>query len=144
VKKFDAVIKQGRGGGAFIEVPLDVKATFGTARPKVAVTFDGVPYRGTIAPMGGASLIGILKDIRSKIGKDIGDRVRVTVELDTAPREVAVPDDVRAALRKARLEAAFEKLSYSHRKEHINAIAEAKQPQTRARRIEKLIATLSK
>jgi hypothetical protein len=144
MKKFEAVIKEGRGGGAFVEVPFDVKATFGSARPKVAVTFDGVPYRGTIAPMGGASLIGILKDIRGKIGKDIGDRVRVTVDLDTAPRDVTLPDDVRAALRKARLETAFEKLSYTHRKEHINAIDEAKQPQTRARRIEKLIAMLSK
>jgi uncharacterized protein YdeI (YjbR/CyaY-like superfamily) len=51
---------------------------------------------------------------------------------------------VRAALRKARLEPAFEKLSYTHRKEHINAIEEAKQPQTRARRIERMIEMLSK
>ena len=144
MREFEAVIKEGRGGGAFIEVPFDVKATFGSARPKVSVTFDGVPYRGTIAPMGGVSLIGILKDIRTKIGKDIGDKVRVTVDLDTAPREVALPDDVRAALRKAKLEAAFEQLSYTHRKEHINAIEEAKQPPTRARRIEKMIAMLSK
>lgn len=144
VRDFEAVIKEGRGGGAFIEVPFDVKATFGSARPKVSVTFDGVPYRGTVAPMGAVSLIGILKDIRAKIGKDIGDKVRVTVDLDTAPREVALPDDVRAALRKAKLEAAFENLSYTHRKEHINAIEEAKQPQTRARRIEKMIAMLSK
>ena len=144
LREFEAVIKEGRGGGAFIEVPFDVKATFGSARPKVSVTFDGVPYRGTIAPMGGVSLIGILKDIRTKIGKDIGDKVRVTVDLDTAPREVALPDDVRAELRKAKLEAAFEQLSYTHRKEHINAIEEAKQPPTRARRIEKMIAMLSK
>jgi hypothetical protein len=144
MKKFEAVIREGRGGGAFVEVPFDVKATFGSARARVAVTFDGVSYRGTIAPMGGASLIGILKDIRSKIGKDIGDKVRVTLELDTALREVTLPADVRAALREARLEAAFEKLSYTHRKEHINAVEEAKQSQTRARRIDKLIAMLSK
>ena len=141
--QFTAVIKEGRGGGAFIEVPFDVKATFGSARPKVRVTFDGEPYRGTIAPMGGASLIGILKDIRGRIGKDIGDKVRVTVEADEEPRVIDVPDDVSKALRKAKLEAAFEKLSYTHRKEHIKAIEEAKQPATRTRRIEKLIERLT-
>jgi hypothetical protein len=144
MREFEAVIKEGRGGGAFVEVPFDVKAIFGSARAKVTVTFDGIAYRGTIAPMGGVSLIGILKDIRKQIGKDVGDKVRVTVDLDAAPREVTLPDDVRAALRKAMLDAAFEELSYTHRKEHINAIEEAKQPQTRARRIDKLIAMLSR
>ena len=75
-KTFTAVIKEGRGGGAFVEVPFDVKATFGAARPKVKVTFDGEPYRGTIAPMGGASLIGILKDIRMK--SRVSSRFRTT------------------------------------------------------------------
>ena len=139
---FTAVIRAGRGGGAFIEVPFDVKATFGSARPKVKVTFDGEPYRGTIAPMDGASLVGIRKEIRSRIGKEIGDQVRVTIEPDVEPRLVEVPDDVGKALRDANLETAFEKLSYTHRKEHINAIEEAKQPATRARRIAKLIDAL--
>lgn len=143
MKTFTAVITAGRGGGAFIEVPFDVRATFGSARPKVKVTFDGEPYRGTIAPMGGASLIGIVKDIRGRIGKDIGDQVRVTIELDEEPRIIDVPHDVRAALRQANLDDAFEKLSYTHRKEHIRAIEEAKQPATRARRIDKLIQALS-
>jgi hypothetical protein len=142
MKKFDAIIQEGRGGGAFVEVPFDVKAELGTARPKVKVTFDGVPYRGTIASMGGVSLIGILKDIRAKIGKDIGDKVRVTVEADAAPREVEVPADVAEALKAAKLSAAFENMSYTNRKEYINAIAEAKKPETRARRIEKMIGEL--
>jgi hypothetical protein len=141
-KSFTGIIREGRGGGAFIEVPFDVKEAFGSARPKVVVTFDGEPYRGTIAPMGGASLIGILKDIRARIGKDIGDEVRVTVEADTAPREVLLPDDVRSALEEAELLAQFEKLSYTHRKEHINAVEEAKQPATRQRRVDKLIEIL--
>ena len=142
MKKFDAIIQEGRGGGAFVEVPFDVKAELGTARHKVKVTFDGVAYRGTIASMGGVSLIGILKDIRAKIGKDIGDKVRVTVEADAAPREVEVPADVAEALKAAKLSAVFEKLSYTHRKEYINAIAEAKKPETRARRIAKMIGEL--
>jgi hypothetical protein len=139
---FDATIEEGRGGGAFVTVPFDVKAAYGSARPRVLVTFDGEPYRGSIAPMGGVSLIGVLKEIRGKIGKGIGDTVRVTVEADTAPREIDIPEDAAAALRQADLQAEFDKLSYTHRKEHINAIAEAKQPQTRQRRIDKMIEML--
>jgi 4-hydroxy-3-methylbut-2-en-1-yl diphosphate synthase IspG/GcpE len=141
-KSFAAVIREGRGGGAFVDVPFDVKATFGSARPKVLVTFDGEPYRGTIASMGGTSLIGILKEIRTRLGKDIGDTVRVTVEPDSAPREIAVPEDVLAALRQAKLEAAFDRLSYTHRREHINAIADAKRAETRQRRIDSMIDML--
>ena len=125
-RNFTAVIQEGRGGGAFIEVPFDVKAEYGTARAKVRATFDGTEYRGTIASMGGAYLIGILKDIRKSIGKDVGDEVRVTLEADDAPREVDVPADVRNALNQAGVEAEFAKLSYTHRKEHINAVEEAK------------------
>jgi hypothetical protein len=127
-----------------VEVPFDVKAAFGSARPKVLVTFDGVPYRGSIAAMGGSALIGVLKEIRAQLGKDIGDHVRVTVVADAAPREIAVPDDLRAALREARLEAAFDRLSYSHRKEHVQAIEEAKQPATRQRRIAAAIAMVQR
>ena len=144
MKKFDAIIQEGRGGGAFVEVPFDVKAEFGSARPKVNVTFDGERYRGTITPMGGVSLIGILKDIRAKIQKDVGDTVRVTVEADTAPREVVLPPDVAKALKTTKLLDVFEAMSFTHRKEHINAIEEAKKPETRMRRIEKLIEDLEK
>ena len=144
MKKFDAIIQEGRGGGAFVEVPFDVKAEFGSARPKVNVTFDGEAYRGIITPMGGVSLIGILKDIRAKIGKDVGDKVRVTVEADTAPREVAMPTDVAKALKTTKLLDVFEAMSFTHRKEHINAIEEAKKQETRMRRIEKMIEDLEK
>lgn len=139
---FDATIQAGRGGGAFVEIPFDVKAEYGTARAKVVVTFDGELYRGTTATMGGVAMIGILKDIRAKLAKDIGDRVRVTIETDTAPREVTVPEDLADALAAAGLRERFEKLAFTHRKEHVNAVLEAKQQQTRERRIEKVIAAL--
>ena len=141
-KTFDATIREGRGGGAFVELPFDAKAVFGSARAKVQVTFDGNPYRGTVAPMGGAYLIGVLKDIRKTLGKDIGDTVRVTVELDDAAREIAVPADVAAALKQARLERVFDGMAFTHRKEYINAITEAKKPETRQRRIDSMLAAL--
>lgn len=143
-RKFNAEIEEGPGGGAFVEVPFDVKKEFGNARAKVTVMFDDIPYRGSIAVMGGRYLIGILKDIRAKLDKDIGDKVSVTVTLDEAPREVTVPADLKTALEKAKLEAAFDKLSYTHRKEHVKAIEEAKQPATRERRIQKTLDMLQK
>jgi hypothetical protein len=141
-KKFKAVIEAGRAGGAFVTVPFDAKAVFGSARPKVTATFDGHPYRGTIAPMGGAYLLGVLKEIRTTIGKGIGDTVQVTLEADTAPREVAVPADAAKALQAAHLTTAFDALSYTHQKEYVNAIEEAKKPETRQRRIEAMIEYL--
>lgn len=141
-KKFAGVIEAGRGGGAFVIVPFDAKAVFGSARPKVKATFDGRPYRGTIAPMGGTYLIGILKEIRTAIGKEIGDTVQVTLEADTAPREVALPADAVKALQAARLTDAFDAMSYTHQKEYVGAIEEAKKPETRLRRIEAMIEYL--
>ena len=141
-RSFDAVLQEGRGGGAFVELPFDVKAEFGSARPQVLATFDGEPYRGTVASMGGVSILGVLKEIRAKLKKGIGDRVRVTIESDTAARVVEVPPDLRKALRSAHLEAAFERLSYTHRREHVKAIEDAKQPATRERRIQKTLDML--
>ena len=141
-KKFKATIQAGGGGGAFVEVPFDAKVAFGSARAKVAVTFDGMPYRGTIAAMRGTYLIGVLKEIRNQLGKDIGDVVQVTVELDSAPRAVALPDDAEVALRAAGALAAFKKLSYTHQKEHVNAIEEARKPETRQRRIKNMVEDL--
>jgi uncharacterized protein YdeI (YjbR/CyaY-like superfamily) len=66
--------------------------------------------------------------------------VEVTLELDTAPREVDLPKDFAAALKKAGARAAFDKLAFTHRKEHVRSIEEAKAPETRARRIEKSVA----
>jgi len=133
--EFEAIIEEGRGGGAVVHVPFDVKEVFGSGRPPVAVTFDGAPYRGTIASMGGRYLLGIRKDIREAIGKGPGDAVRVSLQLDAAPRTVEVPCDLALALEQAGLREAFDRLSYTHRREHVEAIGKARKPETRARRI---------
>jgi uncharacterized protein YdeI (YjbR/CyaY-like superfamily) len=72
-----------------------------------------------------------------------GQPVQVVVELDTAPREVEVPTDLAAALKKAGVRAAFDALAFTHRKEHVRAIDEAKAPDTRARRIDKAVAMVA-
>jgi hypothetical protein len=140
--EFDAVIEEARGGGAVVHVPFDAKEAFGSGRPRVVATFDGESYRGSIASMGGRYLLGVRKDIRAAIGKGPGDRVRVTVALDEAPRVVTVPDDLAAALADAGLRETFDALSYTHRKEHVQAVEGAKRPETRARRIATVTSVL--
>ena len=131
------------GGGAWVEVPGDVIAALGGGgRIPVLATFDGVAYRGSVASMGGCMALGILKSIRSQLGKGDGDPVTVTVERDSAERTVEVPADLASAREEAGLREAFDGLSYSHRREHVNAINDAKKPETRARRITKALQML--
>jgi hypothetical protein len=144
METFEAAIVVNDGGGAWVEVPGEViTALGGGGRIPVQASFDGVAYRGSIASMGGCMALGVLKSIRAELGKEDGDVVTVTVERDTAERTVEVPADFAAALDEAGLREAFDGLSFSHRREHVNAINEAKKPETRARRIAKALEMLS-
>ena len=140
---FDAVIEAGGGGGAFVLVPFDVKEAFGSGRPKVCALIDGHEYRGSIADMGQGHCLGIRKDVRAAIGKDVGDSVRIEVVLDTAPRVVEVPDELGQALAGApEARARYDALSYTHRKEYATWVAEAKKQETRDRRATKAVEML--
>lgn len=142
-RTFTATIQASGRGGAYVVVPFDVEAAFGQKRVKVQATFDGVPYRGSLVRMGSPEHILIVrKDVRERIGKDVGDAVAVTVAKDTAPRTVDVPDDLAAALREAGLDEGFAALAYTHRKEYVQWIEEAKRPATRARRIAQTVERL--
>ena len=139
-RAFDAVIEAGSGGGAFVLVPFDVKEAFGSGRPKVRALIDGHEYRGSIANMGRGHCLGIRKDVRAAIGKDVGDSVRIEVALDTAPRVVEVPDELRQALAGVpQAEARYDALSYTHRKEFASWVGEAKKQETRDRRAVKAV-----
>ncbi len=143
---FTATIQNAGGGGAFVEVPFDVEKAFGSKRPKVKAMIEGVPYRGLLTRMGGPNhnLI-ILKRIREQIGKTFGDQVKVTVEADTEPRTLEIPNDLMRELKKDKeAKAFFDKLSYTHRREYVTWINEAKRDETRQRRIEKTIEMLKK
>lgn len=141
---FKATILDAGGGGAFVEVPFDVEAAFGAKRPKVKAMIEGVPYRGILSRMGGPNhILVILKDIRAKIGKSFGDEVKITVELDTEPRVVEVPKDLIKELKKHKeAKAFFDKLSYTHQREYVMWINEAKKEETRARRIAQTVEHL--
>lgn len=144
VERFEAVIRRAERGGAYVEVPADVVTTLGgKARIPVSATFDGIAYRGSIVSMGGGvKVLGILKDIRSQLGKSPGDKVTVTAERDDTERSVVVPDELAAALDAAGLAETFTRLSYSHQREYVSSIEEAKKPETRRRRVAETIARL--
>ena len=86
--EFDAIIqKVPDQDGAYVAIPFDVKTEFGKGRVPVHATFDGEPYSGSVVNMGVKNpdgsichIIGILKSIRAKIGKQAGDTVKVTLK----------------------------------------------------------------
>ena len=89
-------------GGAYVAVPpAVVDALGGRGRTPVVATFDGVEYRGSVVAMGSGMVVGVLKRIRARLGKEPGDTVAVTLVVDDEPRRVDVPDDLRAALGEA-------------------------------------------
>jgi hypothetical protein len=143
---FTAVIQNAGGGGAFVEVPFDVEKEFGSKRPKVKAMIEGVPYRGILTRMGTeCHLLIILKEIREQIGKSFGDEVTITVEPDTEPRVIEIPKDLMKELKKDKeAKAFFDRLSYTHQKEYVTWITEAKKEETRQNRIVKAMEMLKK
>jgi Bacteriocin-protection, YdeI or OmpD-Associated/Domain of unknown function (DUF1905) len=127
-----------------ISVPGEViEALGGGKRPPVVVTIGGCTFRTTIAPMGGQYLLGLNAENRTAAGATAGDELDIEIALDTAPREVAVPSDLAAALTAdAAASATFDGLSYTHRKEWVRWIEEAKKAETREARLVKTVASL--
>ena len=143
-KRFKAILGSDDPGSLFIEIPFDVKAVFGTARPKVVVTVNDHSYRSTVSVYGGRSYLPVRKSNRDAAKVAVGDEVNVRLELDEEPRVVEVPTELAAALRKnTALRAAWAKLSHSHQREHADAITSAKKEETRARRVAKAIEMLT-
>jgi hypothetical protein len=134
--RFSAELERAGKTSARLRVPVDLKELYGCARPPLRVTIRGHTWRTTPGVYGSVAWIGLNKDVRAAAGVDAGDRVRVTMELDAEPRRVDVPDDLRTALRADPVaRAAFAKLSFTHGREYVQWVEEAKRPETRARRI---------
>ena len=124
-------------------VPLDVRALWGEARPPVRGTVNGVPFRSRLAVYGGETMLGLTNAFRASAGIVEGDEVDVVIERDDEPREVEVPPALQARLDADEIaRAAFEKLSFTHRREYANWIAEAKKEDTRDRRAGRAIEML--
>ena len=142
--RFRAVVELGGKTATGFEVPPEVVEALGSGkRPAVRVTVGGHTYRSTVATMGGRFLLPLSAENRTAAGVASGDEVDVDVELDTEPRVVEVPPDLAAALdADPAAKAAFDALSYSHRRRHVLAIDEAKTDATRQRRIAKAVEML--
>jgi hypothetical protein len=143
VTGFEAVIEGEEDGGAWVGVPSDVVDQLGGGgRIPVTASFDGHPYRGSIAVYGGQHVLGVVKALRSAIGKAVGDAVQVELALDQEQRIVDVPEDVKDSLAAAGLAAQFDAMSYTKRRQAVEHIESAKSPDTRQRRVEKLLEEL--
>lgn len=142
--RFRTTIEQSGRTATGIPVPDEVVEALGAGkRPAVTVSLNGYTYRGSIAVMGGAPMISLSAANRAAAGVAGGDEVDVDVELDTAPREVAVPADLAAALdAEPAARRTFDGLSYSNRSWHVLQIEGAKTEDTRRRRIAKSVEAL--
>lgn len=131
------------GNNTGIPVPAEVlEALGGGKRPAVKVTVNSYSYTSTVGAMGGQSLIPFSAAHRQASGLQGGAAVQVTLELDSAPRTVELPEDLAAALKKAGMQAAYDGSAPSAKKEFVRQVESAKAVDTRARRIEKIVATL--
>lgn len=143
--KFTTTLRKTGGNTTGFEVPSELVEQLGAGkRPPVVVTLNGAyTYRNTAAPMGGSYWIGVSAEHRAKSGLAGGDDIEVEIALDTTPRTVEVPEDLEAALVKdGAAKSAFDRLSYSHRREYVRAVEAAKTNATRERRILKTIEML--
>lgn len=132
------------GSTCFIPVPFDPAPVFGRVRAPVKVTLNGYTYQSTIASMGGAACIPLRKSNREAAGLEGGETLEVTLELDAEKREVALPADFVRALRAT--PPAFERwkeLSYTHQREYVEAVEQAKKKETRERRIRESVEAIA-
>jgi ribosomal protein L13E len=140
--RFESTIELGGKTATGIPVPDDVVAALGGGnRPPVRITVNGYTYRTTAVRMGRRFLVPLSAEHREAAGLAAGDAVTVDIALDTAPREVTLPPDLVTAMDDA-ARTAYDALSYTHRKEWVRWVEEAKKPETRATRVEKTVAGL--
>jgi hypothetical protein len=135
--RFRTQVELGGKTATGLQVPDDVVAGLRSGkRPAVRVTIGQHTYRTTVASMGGRFLVPLSAENRAAAGVVAGDEVEVDIEADTAPREVAVPSDLADALTsRGALRDFFDALAYSHRKEWVRWVEDAKRPETRSARI---------
>lgn len=132
------------GNNTAFTIPDAVVEQLGSGRrPKVVVRVGEHTWRSSIVSMGGCFVLGVSKENRTKAGLAAGDEADLTVTLDTAPRVVTVPGDLAEALDAAGARAAFDRLAFTHQREHVESVTGAKKPQTRERRIARVVDAVS-
>lgn len=142
--QFHAVIEDAGAGGAYVVIPFDVEKMFGKKRVKIKANIEGEPYRGTLVRMGSPHhMLLVLKEIREKIGKSFGDEIFLELEEDLDVRSVEMPPDLQQAFQAApQAQAFFNRLSFTHQKEYVQWITDAKRSETRLDRVRRTIELL--
>jgi len=144
-KKFRATLQtDDESAFTYIVIPFKAQDIFGRGRPPVRVTLNGYAYRSTLAPYGSEYYLAVNQTVRAGARVKVGDRVTVIVEADEAPRPIKAPTDLARALKASPpAQTRWKELSFTHQKEYVTAIEDAKRPETRARRIEKTVERLA-
>lgn len=147
--EFSGVLRRAGGVGSWVTVqlPAKVSAKLGAkGRVPVKATLNGYTYRSSALPNGaGGHFLVVNEGVREGAKADIGDTVKVILEVDTKPRVVKAPADLARALAASKqAKANWDKLAYSHQKAYLDYIEEAKKPETRARRVLKAVELLAK
>lgn len=142
--RFHTTILQTGKNTAGIQVPEEIIEQLGAGkRPLVRVTINKYTYRSAVAVMDSKYMISFNSEHRKAAGVQGGEETDVTLELDLEPRTVELPKDLKAALMEANALAAFEQSAPSMKKEYVRQVEEAKAPETRERRIAKIVEKLS-
>lgn len=137
--EFTGIIKQnGSMNAAFVEFPFSTEELFGKkGQVKIKALFDDrVEYRGSLAKMkSDCHILGLTQDIRKQLGKTFGDEVLISLTEDQEERTIAIADDIASVFNEnPDAKNLFDAMSYTHRKEYIRWIEEAKKPETRENR----------
>ncbi len=141
-KRITGVIER-EGNLCAIPVPFDPKEVFGKVRAPVVVTLNSHSFRSTISRMGGKTFIPLRKSHREAAGVEGGERVTVEIAADQEERVVEVPEALAERLKaEPALRKVWQALSYTNQRESAESIAGAKRPETRERRLAKVLEML--
>jgi hypothetical protein len=139
-QRFTVELERTGKTATMFRIPFDLEETFGRARPPVKVTIRGPTWRTTPGVYGGVGYVVVNRAVKAATGVDAPDRVAVVMELDKEPRRVRILTDLARALADdADAKAAFAGISFTHRREYVEWVKEAKRPETRRRRIEQTV-----
>lgn len=121
----------------------DVVRWFGRkSRVPVVPTINGYTYRSSLSPMGGCHMLPVAAEVRAGARVAGGDRVTLTLREDTEERTIEVPDDLGSTLTDAGVRETFDAMAFTHRKEWVRAVQDAKRPETRTKRIADCVAAM--
>jgi len=142
--KFQAKIEPANGGGAYVFFPYDTQQEFSTkSKIPIQAIIGGIPYTGSLTPYGKPQhMLHISKAIRQQTGKDIGEQIEIELWKDNQTRTIEVPKHFQSLLEQEGLQPFFESLSYTHRKEYIRWLTEAKTEATKSKRLTKAVEML--